>query len=69
MAMNQILGLALLVVGAILLYFGFTASLGVGEQIHETVTGRFTNPTVWYFVLGAATGIVGLGLLGFGGGS
>lgn len=67
MAIHQIFGLALLVVGALLLYFGFTASQGVGEQVHETFTGRFTNSTVWYFVLGAAAGIVGLGLLGFGG--
>lgn len=69
MAIHQILGLALLAVAAVLLYFGFTASQGVGEQIHETFTGRFTDSTVWYFVLGAAAGIAGLALLGFGGGS
>lgn len=67
MAIYQIFGLALLAVAAVLLYFGFTASQGVGEQIHETVTGRFTDSTVWYFVLGAAAGIAGLALLGFGG--
>ncbi len=69
MAIHQILGLALLAVAAVLLYFGFTASQGVGERIHETFTGRFTDSTVWYFVLGAAAGIAGLALLGFGGGS
>lgn len=67
MAIHKILGLALLAVAAVLLYFGFTASQGVGEQIHETFTGRFTDSTVWYFVLAAASGIAGLGLLGFGG--
>jgi hypothetical protein len=67
MGISQIFGLALLVVGTLLLYFGFAASRGVGEQIHETFTGRFTKSTVGYFVLGAAAAIVGLGLLGFGG--
>lgn len=65
MAINQILGLALLVVAALLLYFGYTASQGVGEQLHEAFMGRFTDSTVWYFVLAAAAGIVGLGLLVF----
>lgn len=63
MALNQIIALALLVVAAALLYFGYTASQGVGEQLHETFMGRFTDSTVWYFVLGAAAGIAGLGLL------
>jgi uncharacterized BrkB/YihY/UPF0761 family membrane protein len=63
MALNSILGLALLVIGAVLLYFGYTASQGIGEQIHESFMGRFTDSTVWYFVLGAAAGVVGLVLL------
>lgn len=65
MALNQIIALALLVVAAALLYFGYTASQGVGEQLHETFMGRFTDSTVWYFVLGAAAGIGGLALLAF----
>lgn len=60
---NQIGGIVLLVAGAILLYFGYEASQGVGEQLHETFTGRFTDSTTWYFVLGGVAAAGGLGLL------
>ena len=60
---NQILGIILLVAGAALLYFGYTASQGFGEQIHETFTGGFTDSTTWYFVFGVAAAIGGLILL------
>ncbi len=65
MSIQQISGITLLVIGAVLLYFGFTASQGAGEQVHEAVTGSFTDTTVWYFVLGAGSGAAGVGLLGF----
>lgn len=62
---KQIGGIVLLVVGAILLYFGYEASQGVGEQLHETFTGRFTDSTTWYFVLGGVAAAAGIGLLVF----
>lgn len=65
MTRNQIVGIALLVAGAILLYFGYEASQSVGEQLHETFTGRFTDSTTWYFVLGAIAAVAGIGLLVF----
>lgn len=65
MGKNQIVGLALLVVGAILLYFGYQASQSMGEQVVESFTGRFTDSTTWYFVLGAVAIVVGLGLTVF----
>lgn len=65
MSKNQIVGLALLAVGAILLYFGYQASQSVGEQVVESFTGRFTDSTTWYFVFGAAAVVVGLGLTVF----
>ncbi len=65
MHINQILGIVLLVVGATLLYFGYAASQGIGEQVHETFTGRFTDSTTWYFVLGIGAAIGGVVLLTF----
>ncbi len=65
MSKNQIVGMALLVVGAILLYFGYQASQSMGEQVVESFTGRFTDSTTWYFVLGAVAIVVGLGLTVF----
>lgn len=63
MSTNRIIGIVLLVAGAILLYFGFQASQSVGEQVVEGVTGSFTDNTVWYFVLGGAAAVGGLFML------
>jgi drug/metabolite transporter (DMT)-like permease len=60
---NQIVGIVLLVAGAILLYVGYQSSQGLADQVHETFTGRFTESTIWYFVFGAASALVGVGLL------
>lgn len=63
MTRNRIGGIVLLVAGAILLYLGYEASQGIGEQLHETFTGRFTDSTTWYFVLGGISAVAGIGLL------
>lgn len=60
MNFNLLIGAVLLIVGAVLLYFGYTASQSLGEQVHETFTGRFTDSTTWYFVIGAAAAIGGV---------
>lgn len=65
MSVNQILGLVLLAVGIILLYFGYQASQSVSEQVVEGLTGRFTDSTTWYFVLGGAAAVGGVALLAF----
>lgn len=63
MSNNRIIGMVLLAVGIILLVFGFQASESLGEQLHESFTGRFTESTTWYFILGAAGTVAGLALL------
>jgi hypothetical protein len=63
MSGSKIIGLVLLVVGAILLYFGFNATESVGEQVVEGVTGKYTDETMWYLIGGGAAGVVGLVLL------
>jgi uncharacterized membrane protein len=63
MISNRILGIVLLVAGVILLYVGYQSSQGLADQLHETFTGRFTESTIWYFLFGAASVLVGLGLL------
>lgn len=65
MSSNQIIGIVLLVVGAILLYFGYQASQSMGEQITETFTGRFSDSTTWYFIAGAAAAVGGIAMLAF----
>jgi hypothetical protein len=66
MSNRRIIAIALLLFGAVLLYFGYTASESAFEQVSEAVTGRFTDRTTWYLLGGAASAIVGLAMLFFG---
>ena len=66
MSATKLAALVLIVVGGILLYFGYTSSESVLESVTETVTGRFSDQTTMYLVAGAACAVVGVGLLLFG---
>ena len=59
MANMRLLGIVLLVVGAILLYFGWQSSQSLGDQLTEAVTGRFTDETMWFVISGAVSAVVG----------
>ena len=63
--MNQkaLLGIALLVGGLILLYFGYNASESITEGVTEAVTGRYSDETMYYLIGGAVASIVGLAML------
>ncbi len=58
----NILGIILLVVGIVVLGFGINASRSVGEKVVETVSGKFTQNTMWYIIGGIALIVAGLGL-------
>lgn len=60
MGANKIIGIVLLVIGLILLYFGWQSSQSVGDQITETFTGRFTDSTMWFLIIGAAAAVGGV---------
>ena len=62
----QILGVVVFAVGAVLLGFAYHASNAPLDQLSDTLTGRFTNQTMWYFILGAASAIGGALLALFG---
>jgi uncharacterized membrane protein len=59
--MNQksMIGIALLVVGVILLYFGYNASESPTGEITEALTGRFDDETMFYFIGGAVAVVIG----------
>lgn len=63
MALPKVIGIVLLVVGIMLLFFGWNASQSLGEQVTETFTGRFTDETMWYLIGGAAATAAGAFLL------
>ncbi len=62
----RILGVVLVVAGLFALYFGWQASEGLLEQAHETVTGRYTDETMWYFIGGGVAVVAGVLLALFG---
>ena len=65
---QRMLGIVLLVAGVILLVVGLNTSHSVADRWSNFFTGHFTDATVWYIVGGAASGVVGLMLVMFGGG-
>ena len=56
-------GMALLVIGVVLLVIGLNSSHSTVDQLSNSFTGRFTDHTMWYIVGGIGTGAVGLVLL------
>lgn len=56
---KQILGIVALIVGVVLLGFAFNAADAPVDKISETLTGRYTDRTMWYFILGTAAVVVG----------
>lgn len=65
MGSSKLVGIVLLVVGVALLYFGYQSTQSVGNQLTETVTGRFTDETMWYLIGGAAAAAAGAFLMFF----
>lgn len=62
MGTSKILGLVILVIGLVLLFFGWQSTQSLGDQVAETFTGRFTDETMWYLIAGVAS-VVGGGVL------
>ena len=63
MGTKRIAGLVLLVVGAVLLYFGFQAADAPLEQARESLTGDYSDQTMLYLIGGAAAAVGGVALL------
>ncbi len=56
---SKIAGIVLLVIGGILVYFGYQASQSVGDQLVRTFSGRFRDETMWFLIGGAASIVAG----------
>lgn len=63
MKTNKIIGIILLVLGGVLVFFGLNATEAPMEELSEAVTGRYTDQTMYYLVGGAVSAVVGLVLL------
>ena len=58
--MDKPLGLALLVVGIILIVWGVSASHSVSSQFSQFFTGSPTDKSIWLIIGGALCAVVGL---------
>ena len=58
----KLVGLLLVVVGGVLLYFGITATEAPVEELTQTLTGRYSDQTMIYLIGGAASAVVGLAM-------
>jgi hypothetical protein len=63
---QRVAGIALLVVGLVLVVVGMNASDSLADRWSNFFTGHYTDTTVWYMVGGIACAAVGLMLAGFG---
>jgi hypothetical protein len=61
--MNKILGIALLVLGGVLIYFGINATDAPMEKLTESVTGKYSDETMYYLIGGGISAVVGLVML------
>jgi len=62
MSFKRLLGLAILIVGVVLLVFGINSSHAFNEKVAESVQGHFTDKTTLYIIGGIVCIIVGSGL-------
>jgi len=67
MTVGRIVGIALLALGVVMLVFGFTATDALVERAAKTVTGRYSDQTMFLIIGGIVSAVVGLGLTIFGG--
>ena len=63
MRSSGILGIVLLIVGAVLLVFAWRAANAPVDQVVESLTGRFTDGTMLYIVGGIAAVVGGIFLI------
>ncbi len=59
--MNKSLSLALLVIGIIMIVYGFSASHSMSSGVARAITGSPSNKTFWLLAVGVLISVVGLG--------
>ncbi len=57
---RRILGIVLLVVGIVLIFWGINASESLNSELSEFFTDSPSNKAIWLLVLGIASALLGL---------
>jgi uncharacterized protein YjeT (DUF2065 family) len=60
---RKVLGIALMVIGVGLLWWGYQLSGSIGSELTETITGSLPNEVMARYIAGGASVAVGLHLL------
>jgi len=60
---TKVIGIGLLVLGAILLYFGLNATNAPMEELGEAMTGKYSDNTMMYLIGGGVAAVAGLFVL------
>jgi hypothetical protein len=63
MAATKIIGIALVVLGVGLAFWGFRLSDSVGSQISHAVSGSYSDKVMTFYISGAVSFVVGIYLL------
>lgn len=63
MNQNKIIGIILLVGGAVALLFGLNAANAPMEEMSEALTGQYSDRTMFYLIGGAAAAVGGFVML------
>ncbi len=64
--MNRFTSFAFLVIGLLLLYFGFNASDSVASEVSQAVQGAPTDKSIWLIATGILGSVIGAAGLLFG---
>ncbi len=60
---KKLVGLILLAVGGLLLYFGINAAESPVEELSQTLTGRYSDQTMTYLIGGLVSAVGGLAIV------
>jgi len=63
---QRLIGVVLLVLGVVLLIVGVNSSHSIADKVSDTVSGRYTDATMWYIIGGIGAGVIGLLMVLFG---
>jgi drug/metabolite transporter (DMT)-like permease len=66
MAISKILGFVVFALGVLMLVFAYDATQAPVEEITNTITGNYSDQTMWYFAAGVAAIVGGILLIAFG---